>query len=80
MNNSTPIVPLRAGCSKTDLARAYFPNTPNDETARRNLSRWIRMNPEIVERLAAAGYRTRQHIFTPQQLRIIYDVLGDPGE
>ena len=38
------------------------------------------MNPEIVERLAAAGYRTRQHIFTPQQLRIIYDVLGEPGE
>lgn len=67
-----------SGCSKTELAQAYFPNTMNPDTARRNLSRWIKMNPELTTRLQETGYRERQRIFTPLQLNIIFSILGEP--
>lgn len=78
MRHTGYMAPAVAGCSKAELAKAYFPNSESDETARRNLARWIAMNPELVERLANSGYRKRQHFYTPMQISIIYDVLGEP--
>ena len=67
-----------SGCSKTELAQAYFPNTMNLDTARRNLSRWIKMNPELTAQLQENGYRERQKLLTPKQVGIIYKYLGEP--
>ena len=65
------------GMRKTEMARAYFPNvTP--ENARRNLLRWIAMNPELQERLQQSGYHKEQRYFTPGQVSILYEILGEP--
>ena len=68
---------MRTGCSKSELARAYFPQI-DERLARRNLLRWIRLNPELFQRLIDAGYRVRQRYYTPLQVDIIFDVLGEP--
>lgn len=67
-----------SGYSKTELAQAYFPNTMNPDTARRNLSRWIKMNPKLMAELKEYGYYEHQKILTPMQVRIIYNYLGEP--
>ncbi len=69
---------MRTGRSKSDLAAAYFPNISDDATARRNLRRWIALNPELTKRLQQAGYRPRQRYFTPKQVDAIFDILGEP--
>ncbi len=69
---------LVSGCSKSEMAQAYFPNTVNMDTARRNLSRWIKMNPKLMAELEESGYRERQKLFTPKQVGIIYKYLGEP--
>ena len=63
--------------NKTEVAQAYFP-TVEPSTARRNLSRWIRMNPQLEQHLSEAGYQCRQKYFTPLQLSLLYDALGEP--
>ena len=72
------IAPVLTGLTKTDLAMAYFPNSTSKETARRNLQRWIKRNPELRENLQASGYRATQHYLSPRQVKIIYDMLGEP--
>jgi len=67
-----------SGCSKSEMAQAYFPNTANPDTARRNLSRWIKMNPKLCAELKENGYRERQKLLTPKQVAIIYFYLGEP--
>lgn len=78
MNDYVNIASAAAGYTKTDLARAYFPNCVNDNTARRNLSRWLKRNPVLMEKLKQSGYQTFQHYLSPRQVRIIYDMLGEP--
>ncbi len=68
----------RSGCSKSELAQAYFPNTASPETARRNLARWIRTYPELITELEENGYRKRQKLLTPLQVSIILKFLGEP--
>lgn len=69
--------PGRAGYSKTEVAQAYFPHVEAN-TARRNLRNWIMLNTELSQRLLKAGYRPRQRYFTPMQLGILYEFLGEP--
>ena len=74
-NFSTPMT--RGGYSKSAVACSYFPDVdPN--TARRNLNNWIKVNETLIQKLMAAGYRKRQRYYTPLQLSILYDVLGEP--
>lgn len=62
---------------KTELASRYSPHT-SPGTARRNLLRWMRMNLELMDRLREAGYRDSQRYFTPRQVGILYEMLGEP--
>ena len=68
---------LVAGYGKREVAMAYFPHA-TDTTARRNLARWIKGDPELSKRLTEAGYNPHKHSFTPTQLRILYDIWGEP--
>ena len=43
--------------SKRELARLYFPETANIDSAVSNLRLWILRNSEVMEKLHAAGYR-----------------------
>ncbi|MCC8067376.1 MAG: DUF4248 domain-containing protein [Clostridiales bacterium] len=59
-----------------ELGILYFRhNTP--ESASAHLRRWM-LQPQLYEKLAAAGYRRGQKILTPRQVRIIVDHVGKP--
>lgn len=77
MNPNQFVFPSRQGLRKSDLAKAYFPDVCLS-TARRNLLRWIIQNPELQQRLHESGYQKDQRYFTPVQVGILYDVLGEP--
>ena len=77
MNTPESLATIVGNKTKTEVAQAYFPFVESS-TARRNLSRWIRMNPQLECRLEESGYRARQKYFTPLQLSILYDMLGEP--
>ena len=63
---------------RTELAQAYSPNiTP--ESAWKKLKAWIENYPGLTGRLAAAGYNPcGQRIFTPAQVRMIVEAIGEP--
>jgi len=60
-----------------ELAILYFPNiTP--QSASSQLTRWIRRDPDLMDELNQAGYIKQQRMFTPLQLEILLDHLGEP--
>lgn len=63
---------------RTELAQAYSPDiTP--EAAWKKLRGWIDIYPGLNEQLTAAGYNpSRQRIFTPAQVRMIVEAIGEP--
>ena len=64
--------------SKRELATKYFPDTVQAETAVANLRNLMRRNHEMMDELAAAGYRICDKVFTPRQVAIIVRYLGEP--
>ena len=63
--------------SKTELALLYAPNL-KPHTARKRLSKWIRINNELQSRLTAKGYTERLQQLTTAQVRLIVEHLGEP--
>ena len=63
--------------SLTELALAYAPGL-SEASARKRLREWLNFSPDLMKRLRAAGYRQRQRVPTPRQVKIIYDHLGEP--
>ena len=62
---------------RTELAQAYNPHL-SPGTAWQKLSLWIRLYPELTERLKAIGYLPHQRVFTPRQVAMIVEALGEP--
>ena len=62
---------------RMELAQLYCPGIA-PESAWKKMKRWIGLCPGLSERLSEAGYDTRTRSFTPAQVRIIADALGDP--
>jgi len=63
--------------SKTDLAQAYFPYV-NEQSARHKLMQLICDDGTLLDRLVDAGYRKLQRQFSPLQVEIILNRLGNP--
>lgn len=63
--------------TKAELAMLYNP-TQCITVALQTLSRWIKMNPALVEELTQAGYNKYRRAFTPKEVRIIVKYLGEP--
>ena len=62
---------------RTELATMYSPDiTP--EAAWRKLRQWIRRSPGLEAALRAAGYTDRCRTFTPAQVQLIFEGLGEP--
>lgn len=62
---------------RTELAQLYCPDiTP--AAAWRNMRQWIRCFPGLEESLAEHGYTRRCRSFTPAQVRLIVEALGEP--
>lgn len=62
----------------TEIALLYFPDAPSKKSAARKLTKWIKKDFMLKERLALVGYVTRQRIFTPKQIQVLYEFLGEP--
>lgn len=48
----------------TDLAQLYFPNS-TQRSAVTQLKRWIKLNPELQQRLEELHYQKGQRALTP---------------
>lgn len=68
---------FRGSISKTTLARAYAPELA-DSSARKRFAQWLYHHPTLIKQLEATGYTKSTRIFTPNQVRIIIDCLGEP--
>ena len=64
--------------SKRELARLYFPDTVNEESAIANLRNLMKHNPHLIAELKGAYYKTYNKTFTPRQIGIIVQYLGEP--
>ena len=48
------------------------------ESAWKKFKRWMTQYPGLMRRLAAIGYTERSRSFTPAQVRLIVEALGEP--
>lgn len=62
---------------RTELAQAYCPGITPD-AAWRKLRHWISLFPGLDRRLATIGYTPRCRSFTPAQVQMIVEALGEP--
>lgn len=63
---------------KSELAMLYFPDAGSAHTAVNHLMSWIHRNPELSEELKKMGYRKSDKFFTPKQVAVIAEYLGEP--
>ena len=62
---------------RTELARLYCPNI-EPESAWKKFRKWIALYPGLEARLTEIGYSDRNRGFTPSQVRLIVEALGEP--
>ena len=62
---------------RTELAMIYNQDI-SPRSAWRRLRTWMEKSPGLMQRLYDTGYDDSQRIFTPIQVRIIVDHLGEP--
>ena len=59
------------------LAELYNPHL-SPSAARKKLAMWIAYHPTLSKELEKAGLQPNQRTFTPRQVEIIFDALGEP--
>ena len=64
--------------TKKELALCYFPQAKHPHTAVNHLMAWVRRNPDLVNGLHKLGYRKSAKFFTPKEIALIIDYLGEP--
>lgn len=62
---------------KGELALLYLPHLTAG-AARRTLMSWIDLSPGLTDRLRQTGLTPQSHYFTPSQVRLIVEALGEP--
>lgn len=62
---------------KGELARLYAPHV-GERAALKKLQIWIQRNEELHEALFRSGLTPHSKTFTPYQVRLIVDALGEP--
>lgn len=62
---------------RTELAQLYCPDIA-PESAWRKFRRWITQHPTLSGQLRQNGYTDHQRTFTPLQVTIIIEALGEP--
>ena len=62
---------------RMELAQLYSPSLTS-RAAWRKLQGWMGSYPKLYNRLAEIGYQKSQRSFTPQQVQLIFEALGEP--
>lgn len=60
-----------------ELACLFLP-TLNNRSASNQFRTWIKKNDKLKQALIEAGFQNRQKIYTPKQVNIIIEYLGEP--
>ena len=63
--------------AKSELAQLYTPNIC-PRAACKKLQMWIGRNAELCDALQRSGLAPHSKTFTPYQVRLIVDALGEP--
>jgi hypothetical protein len=64
---------------RTELAQIYCPSM-SSQSAYRKLSHWIDLYPGLRRELDVLGTSSKSRSYTPAQVRLIVEALGEPGE
>lgn len=62
---------------KGELAQLYAPEV-GERAACKKLQTWIKRNTELHDALRRSGLTARCKVYTPYQVRLIVDALGEP--
>ena len=62
---------------RTELTQMYSPHT-TPQSAYNKLQRWIHRYPNLHDLLVKAGHRPHQREYTPMQVKLIVEALGEP--
>lgn len=57
---------------------ALFPTANSAHTAVNHLMAWVYRIPQLVDGLQKLGYRKTAKFFTPREVALIIDYLGEP--
>lgn len=71
------VTPKVRSYGRTQLAKIYFPDMSRD-AAYRKLKSWITGCKDLMQELAKLGYNWHNRSFTPAQVAVIYEYLGEP--
>ena len=63
---------------RTELAQLYCPDLC-PQAAFRKLNQWIDLYPHLRGDLSVHGLSPKSRTYTPVQVRLIVDALGEPG-
>lgn len=64
--------------TKKELALCYFPESQNPHTAVGHLMRWITHCAPLYCELQQGGYQKNSKWFSPREVRLITEFLGEP--
>ena len=63
---------------KQSLPGSIFPTANSAHTAVNHLMAWVYRIPQLVDGLQKLGYRKTAKFFTPREVALIIDYLGEP--
>ena len=63
---------------KRNLALAYFPQAGSADVARHTLMNLIESDSKLMQQLLDTGYNRSHRQFTPRQVQLIINRLGNP--
>ena len=72
MYNQNQSLTRACAIGRSELAHLYFPNL-EQKCAWQKLRRWLHLNPRLRPLTVI-----RRHTFSPQEVQLIYDELGEP--
>lgn len=64
--------------SKKELALMYFPDTSDPRIAVNHLMSWVKRCTPLMEELMSTGYQKNSKYFSPRQVGIIVNYIGEP--
>ena len=64
--------------TKKELALMYFPEASSAKVAVNHLRAWIYRCKPLYKEMQEAHYVRNSKVFTPRQVRLIIDYLGEP--